>query len=127
VDRKLKDLGYKKSDPFRKYRKFSDITEGNDVKAKRKISKKIGIRKKAKVKRAKNKEFNIFQGTKKALTYELSKDLWGKKGKEISEVKALVKQYGDKMVERVQKKFPEAQEKSVKIWMSRALKEIATK
>lgn len=62
--------------------------------------------KKIKKNRERDKELGIFTGTKKAFTFEMCK-----KGKSL-----------DKTIEAVMKKFPEAQEKSIKIWYKKATK-----
>lgn len=64
------------------------------------------IVKKAKVVRSKNSD-GIYGGTKKALTYELAK-----KGRSI-----------ERTIAKVKRKFPDAADKSIKIWYKKALKE----
>ena len=59
----------------------------------------------------KNEKFNIRTGTKKELTFLLTE--------EKIEIKEIIKQVKDA--------FPEAQEKSIKIWHKRALKAMKTK
>lgn len=59
--------------------------------------------KKATVKRERDKDMGIFLGTKKALTFSLTKE-----GKSIDDIISLVTE-----------KFPEAQEKSIKIWIKK--------
>lgn len=68
-------------------------------------NKKFPIKKE---KRVKN-ELGLYTGTKKAYTYELAK-----KGKKINLI-----------IKRVMKRFPDAKEKSIKIWFNRANKENA--
>lgn len=62
---------------------------------------------KDKVKREKDEETGVVVGTKKNLTYKLAQQ-----GVEL-----------DKVIEQVKKQFSDAQEKSIKIWYKRALKE----
>lgn len=121
MDRKLKDKGLKKSDPLRKYRKFSEVDDEGGVKVTTGALNKAKIRKEKKSKRNRDGKFGIFTGTKKEYTYNLTNDLFGKK-KDTLTNKEIQKNYSQKMIDKVTKKYPEAQPKSIKIWMSRCLK-----
>lgn len=131
VDDHLKQRGYKKNDPLRQFRQHSSLTADNDVKVRTRKLKGADIGKKKRIKKERDATFGIFKGTKKDYTFTQCADLFNKKrvdddGKDRT-VKDFQKAYGDKMVERVQKKFPDAKEKSVKIWMKRCLDELYKK
>lgn len=126
VDNQLKDRGYKKSDPFRKFRRFSALTHDGDSKVRTRRLKNADLNKTKKPKKERDTQFGIFKGTKKEYTFTQSKDLFEKKG-EGNTVKDLQRKFGDQMVERVTKKFPDAKEKSIKIWMKRCLDELYKK
>lgn len=123
IDDKLKERGYKKSDPFRQFREFSSLLENNDTKVRSRGLRNADISKKKKVKRERNGSFNIFKGTKKEYTYKLTDSLHKVMGQKYS-TKELQKKFSSKLYNKVVKKFPDALEKSVKIWMKRALDEI---
>lgn len=128
MDQKLKERGYKKNHPVRQFRRFSNLDDGQ-AQVKTRALRRADVPKKVKVKRERDKEFNIFKGTKKDYTYKLSKSLYDAKGSEFTEniAKQLCKKYSALLLEKVQKKFTDAQEKSVKIWMKRCLDEITKK
>lgn len=123
MDKQLKDRGHKKSNPIRKYRRFSSILADGETKTTTKASRKAGMGKKKKEKRSRDTEFNIFKGTKKEETYRLAKSLYESKRADYptNTIKELQKNYASVLVAKVIKKFPEAQEKSIKIWLKRAL------
>lgn len=114
MDRTLGARGHKPDDPIRQFKQFTQKEEEPEPKPIR-----VKIEKPKKPKREKNKEFGVFGGTKKEYTYNLSKDLLSKKGNYSN--KELVKKFGDQLFEKVQNKFPEANDKSVKIWFKRSL------
>lgn len=120
-DLQLKERGHKKNGDLRKFRKFSRILEDGSVQVTTGAMNKAKIRKGKKPKRTRDNKFGIFTGTKKEYTYTLGRELFELKHKELSN-KQIQSKYGDKMVARVKKKFPEAKDKSIKIWMSRCLK-----
>lgn len=84
--------------------------EGNVTETKKPRLK--GLEKKAKKKKEKLEGTNVFSGTKKAMTYQLATQ---HKSKE--KLPALTV---EQVWEQVEKQFPEAQLKSVKIWYKRA-------
>jgi hypothetical protein len=105
----LKGLGYEKDHPYHHPQmRLGFIGEvdddGNAITSKK--PRLMGSSKQSKKKRQRNKEFNIFTGTKKELTFRLTKE-----GKDIKEIIKLVKE-----------KFPDAKEKSIKIWSKSAKK-----
>lgn len=79
--------------------------DDNTIEKKREIKPKPVA--KAKVKRTKNED-GIYGGTKKALTFALAK-----KGRSI-----------ERTIAKVKRKFPDAADKSIKIWYKKALKEM---
>lgn len=119
VDSKLGELGHKPNDPIRKYKQFSS-TDEEEITPKLEKPKKEKIEKPKKEKREKDAQFNIFRGTKKEYTYNLCHDLHGKFSKKYDH-KTIIKKFSNQLFNKVQAKFPEAQEKSIKIWMSRCL------
>ncbi len=84
--------------------RLSYLGESSEDEKPREVKPKIV--KKAKVVRSKNSD-GIYGGTKKALTYELAK-----KGRSI-----------ERTIAKVKRKFPDAADKSIKIWYKKALKE----
>lgn len=120
---KLLAKKYGPDDPFVKFRRFSKVLEDGTTKATQSALKRAKIKKEKKPKRQRDSKFGIFIGTKKAYTYYLANDLYDK-FKDKYNMKEIQKGFADKLVTKVVAKFPEAQEKSVKIWMTRALKEL---
>lgn len=107
---------YPADDPFRAFRLSSvldDTTEEPKVKAK---IKKALPKTPKKPRREKNSTFNVFKGTKKEYTMELTHKLL-KAGKNMES-----KKLQQKLVEAVIKKFPDANEKSIIIWYKRVVK-----
>lgn len=109
VDKILEERGYAKDDPMRNYQlRLGYISE--DAVTKQRTQKRVkGIPKPKKPKREKD-EHGLWKGTKKSYTYELTK-----KGYSF-----------DRVLRRVLKKFPEANEKSVNQWYKAALRKIPT-
>lgn len=116
MDLKLKEQGYGEDDPVRQFKQFTLEPEQEEEKPKK--EKKVKI---IKPKKEKNKEFGIFGGTKKELTYNLAKNLLAKKGEKYKSNKDLVKKFGGQLFDKVKEKFPDANDKSVNIWAKRAL------
>jgi len=125
MDKQLKKRGYKKKDPVRQFKRFSNTDEDNNITVKTKSLRKTRIPKKKREKKSKNK-FGIYEGTKKSLTYDLTSDLYDKLRHKY-EVKELYKNFAPKMYLEVKKVFPDALEKSVKMWMKRAIDELEKK
>ena len=123
VDGKLGDRGYQENDPIRQYKRFSMLDEEGGIKVTQSALNRAKIKKEKPKKRTRDSRFGIFTGTKKELTYNLTQDLIIKLGDKYTN-KELQKKFSDKMVIKVQTKFPGAIAKSIKIWMSRALKKI---
>ena len=114
LDQQLEQRGYKQGDALMSpCLRLGYVGRGDLSDAPAKIiepgnkEKKIPEGAKEKVKREIDETTGVVAGTKKNLTYTLAKQ-----GIELSEV-----------VTRVKEKFPDAQEKSIKIWYKRALKE----
>lgn len=119
-DGKLAELGYESDDPVRQFRQFSSADEdGDNIQVKTRRLKRANVPKKVREKKKRSK-FGIFTGTKKEYTYTLADDLFNDRGQKYTN-KELMKKFAKKMVERVEKKYPDAKPKSVKIWMKRAL------
>lgn len=117
VDRKLKEKGLKKSNPIRQYKKFSDQYDNPEEEK----PKEIKPPKVKKEKRQKN-EYGIFVGTKKEYVYKLSQSIYDQFGKKYKfQVKVLIKRFSNQLFSKVKEKFTEANEKSIRIWMSRFL------
>lgn len=103
----LKGRGYSDSDPLLSPSlRLGYIGEVDEVTGKTIIKRPKGIHKPPKPKRERDGDTGLFKGTKKDFTYQCQKD-----GKDIKETFRLVSE-----------KFPEAQEKSVKIWFNRSKK-----
>jgi hypothetical protein len=117
MDNQLEARGYPLGDPIRAYRLSSVLDpETDDVKIQRsKVSKGIRLPKKVAVKRERNKDFNILTGTKKEYTMELTKKLL-EMGKNLSS-----KKLQTKLVENVVTKYPDANPKSIMIWVKRVM------
>lgn len=106
MERTLIAKGHAKDSPLVQFRLSTTLDEDDNSKIIGKNLKKAQVKKEKKPKRERDPDSNIFKGTKKALTFELSK-----KGIPINDI-----------IKAVCEKFPEAQEKSIKIWAKRALK-----
>ncbi len=107
MDKVLEDLGHPKDDPIRSYQlRLGYVSE--DARTKQKKTKKIhGLPKQKKPKKEKD-ERGLWKGTKKSYVYELVS-----KGFEL-----------ERVTRRVLKKFPEANEKSIKQWYRAAKRKI---
>jgi len=117
----LGDRGYPEDDPLRNFRKFSTMDEQDNPIVKTRALKKAEVPNKKKEKKERN-SLGLFKGTKKDYTYELGKSLL-EKYKEKYTNKEILKKFSMQLYNKVQSKFPEAKDKSVKIWMKRALDE----
>jgi len=103
VDKQLEEIGYEKSDPLRSSRLRLGFLGEEKENGKRKGHRIPGIKKQKKAPREKD-EFNLVKGTKKSYTYELTA-----KGFSF-----------ERIVRRVKKKFPDANEKSINLWYRKA-------
>lgn len=124
MQEQLLQRGYKKNDPVYLYRKFS-VSDDNEVtsKVRTRSLRKADVPKKKHQKKERDKTFNIFKGTKKEYTYKLAESLFNSKGSKYEE-KSLIKKFSAQLVTKVIDKYPEAKEKSIKIWMKRALDDL---
>lgn len=111
---------YDADDPILKFKKFSIWSEEGEVKVNTKKLRRAKIPKKKKEKVKRNATFNIVAGTKKEYTHQLAESLFAKFGKKY-ENKALMKKFSNKLVDKVRGRFEDVNEKSVKIWMKKAL------
>lgn len=104
---KLKERGYKDGDPMLSPSLgLGYIGEVNPETGETIIKRPKGIKKLPKPKRERDSTTGLFKGTKKDLTYECQKQ-----GLEFKEA-----------FKKVLNQFPEAQEKSVRIWFNRSRK-----
>ncbi len=101
----LINKGHAVDSPLVKYRLTTCLDEENESKINRSL-KKSHVKKEKKAKRQRDDKFNIFKGTKKALTFQCALD-----GLTIQET-----------ITKVMAQFPDAQEKSIKIWTKTALR-----
>lgn len=109
MDAQLAARGYPPEDPMRHYQlRLSYISEDSMAKAPKMGLKPKKDKKEVKPKREKD-ESGLWKGTKKSYTFELAK-----RGYTL-----------DRVTRRVLKKFPDANESSIKQWWKRAIKETA--
>ena len=105
----LDDMGVPADDPIRSSRLrlgfISEENENGEITKKKRVP---GISKSKFRKPRERDEFNLLKGTKKSYTFELTK-----KGYDL-----------ERIIRRVQKKFPEANEKSIKLWSRAAQKDM---
>ena len=99
MDRQLEEAGYSKGDPMRNYQLRLGYVSEDAVTKQKKFKRVRGIPKPKKPKREKD-ESGLWKGTKKSYTFELTN-----RGFSL-----------ERITRRVQKKFPEANEKSIKQW-----------
>lgn len=99
MDKVLEEAGYSKDDPMRNYQLRLGYVSEDSVTKRKKFKRVAGIPKPKKPKKEKD-ESGLWKGTKKSYTYELTN-----KGFDL-----------ERVTRRVQKKFPEANEKSIKQW-----------
>lgn len=104
--------GIPENDPIRSSRLRLGFINDADDENKALKKKLLGKNKPKKNKQAKERDdFNLIKGTKKSYTWELTK-----KGYEI-----------ERIIRRVLKKFPDANEKSIRLWNRACLREIKKK
>lgn len=99
MDRQLEECGYSKEDPMRNYQFRLGYVAEDAVTKQKKFKRVRGIPKPQKPKREKD-DLGLWKGTKKSYTFELTN-----RGFDL-----------ERIIRRVQKKFPEANEKSIKQW-----------
>src|SRR5690606_38172536 len=121
MDKKLEERGYDKDDPLRQFKLSSTLDpDKEELILRRGRIKKAGVRlpKVKKPKAEKNQNFGIRKGTKKEYVMELVKKLHDL-GKNLDSKKLL-----QELISRVIKQYPDANEKSIKIWFSKARKSL---
>lgn len=109
VDEQLAAIGYGKEDPLRSARLrlgyIGETTEDGEIRKKR----VRGIKKQREKKKPRERDsFNLIKGTKKSYTFELTE-----KGYTL-----------ERIIRRVLKKFPDAKEKSIKLWHTAAKRKL---
>lgn len=120
---KLIAEGKDPDDPLVQFSQFSNSDEdGENIQVKTRKLSRANVPKKVREKKKRSK-FGIFEGTKKEYTYTLADDLLKERGDKYTN-KELMTKYAKKMVSRVEKKYPDAKPKSVRIWMKRALEAV---
>lgn len=112
IDAELAALGYDKNDPMRSSQLrlgyVGETTESGEVRRKR----VRGIKKQKEKKKPRERDsYNLIKGTKKSYTFELTE-----KGYDLQRI-----------IRRVLKKFPEAKEKSIKLWHTAAKRKLRAK
>ena len=122
-DEQLKGRGYEEGSPFfhaslRLGFVATKDEEGNTTSVKKPRLK--GVDKPKKEKKERVEGTKVFKGTKKAMTYELTKESYKLSKSKDPKIKPLTK---DEIIEKVKEAFPDANEKSVGIWYKRALNE----
>lgn len=110
MDKILESRGYAKDDPMRHYQLRLGFISEDAVTQQKKHKRIKGLEKPKKPKREKD-ENNLWKGTKKSYTYELTY-----KGHEL-----------ERIIRRVLKKFPDANPKSITQWHRAALRKRESK
>lgn len=103
LDKQLEEIGYGKDDPLRSSRLRLGFLGEESENGKRKGHRIPGIKKQKKAPRERD-QYNLVKGTKKSYTYELAH-----KGFSL-----------DRIIRRVKKKFPDANDKSINLWYRKA-------
>lgn len=98
--------GIPQDDPIRNSRLRLGFLGDEDENGKIRRKRVPGIKKQSIKKPRERDEFKLIKGTKKSYTYELTK-----KGYDL-----------DRVIRRVKKKFPEANDKSIRLWYRACLK-----
>ena len=106
VTEKLMERGHAADSPLVQFRLSTVVDEQDNISIRTKSLKHAQVKKEKKPKRERDTTHNIFKGTKKALTFDCAS-----KNMNIADT-----------IARVLLEFPEAQEKSIKIWYKKALK-----
>ena len=122
MDLKLQERGYKSDDPVRQFKRFSPVEVKEELKPVKKAPKEKPPKKAPK---EKDKQLNIYTGTKKHYTMKLANTLNEKFGKKYNK-KELINKFIGQIIEKLTAKFPKdnINEKSVRIWVKRALDDI---
>lgn len=107
MDKVLEESGYSKDDPMRNYQFRLGFVSEDAVTKQKKFKRVKGIPKPKKPKREKD-ERGLWKGTKKSYTFELTA-----RGYDL-----------ERVIRRVQKKFPEANDKSIKQWWRAAKRKV---
>lgn len=107
MDKVLEERGYSKDDPMRNYQLRLGFVSEDAVTKQKKFKRVKGIPKPKKPKREKD-ERGLWKGTKKSYTFELTA-----RGYDL-----------ERVIRRVQKKFPEANDKSIKQWWRAAKRKV---
>lgn len=109
MDKQLENIGYSKDNPLRSSRLRLGFLGEEGENGQRKIKRIPGIKKPREKKPPRERdEFNLIKGTKKSYVWELTS-----KGYDI-----------DRVIRRMKKKFPEANEKSINLWYRMAKRTI---
>lgn len=109
MDKQLENIGYSKDNPLRSSRLRLGFLGEEGENGQRKIKRVPGIKKPREKKPPRERnEFNLIKGTKKSYVWELTS-----KGYDI-----------DRVIRRMKKKFPEANEKSINLWYRMAKRTI---
>lgn len=108
MDQQLENLGYPKNDVLRNHRLRLGFLGEETVEGKRKSKRVPGIKKTKKKAPRERDEFNLIKGTKKSYVWELTS-----KGYDI-----------DRIIRRMKKKFPDANEKSINLWYRNAKRKL---
>lgn len=108
MDKQLEQIGYEKGNPLRSSKLRLGFL-GDEVDGKRKPKRVPGIKKPREKKPPRERdEFNLIKGTKKSYVWSLVN-----KGYEL-----------ERVIRRMKKKFPEANEKSINLWFRMARRSI---
>lgn len=109
MDKQLENISYSKDNPLRSSRLRLGFLGEEGENGQRKIKRVPGIKKPREKKPPRERdEFNLIKGTKKSYVWELTS-----KGYDI-----------DRVIRRMKKKFPEANEKSINLWYRMAKRTI---
>lgn len=109
MDKQLENIGYSKDDPLRNSKLRLGFLGEEGENGQRRTKRVPGIKKPREKKPPRERdEFNLIKGTKKSYVFELTA-----KGFEL-----------DRVIRRMKKKFPEANEKSINLWYRMAKRNI---
>lgn len=109
MDTQLENIGYSKDDPLRSSKLRLGFLGEEGENGQRRTKRVPGIKKPREKKPPRERdEFNLIKGTKKSYVWELTA-----KGFDI-----------DRIIRRMKKKFPEANEKSINLWYRMAKRNI---